>query len=251
MKHNRILTIIAACAVIAVHNLRADRQVLAAVNLPTRVNLTVDTTGCKNSGGPQVTLSGEIALGSLTARITLSNNTKGTHSTTVTDEMDFSLLLGDAITIPKQPVLGGVGGNPHIWIQVHDGRGNNQTDEIYLGRCVQGLNVTADLVNAAIALAEVGGDGCSNHPGPIITLGGTITFSGLHARLIFRNNLKGTHTAEAMRDVTLIAEGDELVVPKQPSQGGVGGNPLIGIQFLDENGDPINRTVNLGRCTQL
>jgi len=54
-----------------------------------------------------------------------------------------------------------------------------------------------------------------------------------------------------MRDVTLIAEGDEIVVPKQPSQGGVGGNPLIGIQFLDENGDPIDRPVNLGRCTQL
>jgi hypothetical protein len=235
----------------AVQFAAADQQVVAAFSLATRAKLIVNSSGCNNSGGPQVTLAGEIALGDLTARVTLSNNTKGTHTTTVTDEMDFSLLLGDSITLPKQPVRGGVGGNPHIWLQFHDGRGNNQSGEIYLGRCVQGLQVSAELVNAAIALAEIGGDGCSNHPGPTITLGGTITLSGLHARLIFRNNVKGTHTAEAIRDVTLIGEGDQVTVPKQPSQGGVGGNPLINVQFLDENGDPIANPVSLGRCTQL
>jgi hypothetical protein len=247
----RIVTAIYVCALSATLTSHADQQVLAAINLAARANLTVNTTGCKNSGGPQVTLSGTIALGDVTARITLSNNAKGTHSTAVVQEMDFALLLGDDIVIPKQPVLGGVGGNPHIWIQFHDGRGNNQSGEIYLGRCVQGLNISADLLQQAIALAEIGGDGCSNHPGPIITLGGTITLSGLHARLIFRNNLIGTHTAEEIRDVTLIGEGDEIVIPKQPSQGGVGGNPLIGIQFLDGNGDPLANPVNLGRCTQL
>jgi hypothetical protein len=247
----RIVTAIYVCALSAALTSHADQQVVAAVNLAARANLTVNTTGCKNSGGPQVTLSGTIALGDVTARVTLSNNTKGTHSTAVVQEMDFSLLLGDDIVIPKQPVLGGVGGNPHIWIQFHDGRGNNQSDEIYLGRCVQGLNISAELLQQAIALAEIGGDGCSNHPGPIITLGGTITLSGLHARLIFRNNVKGTHTAEEVRDVTLIGEGEEIVIPKQPSQGGVGGNPLIGIQFLDGNGDPLADPVSLGRCTQL
>lgn len=241
----------AASALISVHTSRADEQVVAAINLATRANLIVNTSGCKNSGGPQVTLSGTIALGDVTARVTLSNNAQDTHSTTLVQEMDFSLLLGEDITIPKQPVLAGVGGNPHIWIQFHDGRGNNQSAEIYLGRCVQGLNISADLINQAIALAEIGADGCSNHPGPVITLGGTITLSGLHARLIFRNNFKGTHTAEVMRDVTLIAEGDEITVPKQPSQGGVGGNPLISIQFLDGNGDPLANPVKLGRCNQL
>ena len=229
----------------------ADEQVVAAIGVATRANLTVNATGCKNSGGPFVTLEGEIALGDVTARVTLSNNAKGTHTADVTQDLDFSLLLGDSITLPKQPVRGGVGGNPHIWIQFHDGRGNNQTAEVYLGRCVQGLQISAELLNEAIALAEIGGDGCSNHPGPTITLGGTITLSGLHARLIFRNNMKGTHTAEAMRDVTLIAEGDQVVVPKQPSQGGVGGNPLISIQFIDGNGDAYTDPVSLGRCNQL
>lgn len=252
MKSNllAIITAGAASALISLHTSHAA-QVVAAVNLAARANITVNSTGCKNSGGPQVTLSGTIALGDVTARVTLSNNARGTHTTSVVQEMDFALLLGEDITIPKQPVLGGVGGNPHIWIQFHDGRGFNHSAEIYLGRCVQGLKITQDLIQEAIALAEIDGDGCSNHPGPVITLGGTITLSGLHARLIFRNNLKGTHTAEVMRDVTLIAEGEEITVPKQPSQGGAGGNPLIGIQFLDGNGDPLADPVNLGRCNQL
>jgi hypothetical protein len=76
--------------------------------------------------------------------------------------------------------------------------------------------------------------------------------SGLHAKIIFRNNLKGTHTAEATADVTLIAEGQTIVLPKQPVLGGVGGNPIITFQFIDcESGDPLDDPVVLGRCVQL
>ncbi len=243
--------LLAACLIHCAQWASADQQVPAAISLATRAILTVNETGCNNAGGPRVTLAGTIALGDVTAHVTLSNNDKDTHSTTVTENLDFSLLLDDAITIPKQPVLGGVGGNPHIWIQFHDGNGNNLSAEIYLGRCVQGLKVSSDLVTAALALAEVGADGCSNHPGPVITLGGTITLSGLHARLIFRNNVKGTHVTTVVRDVTLIGEGTQIVVPKQPSQGGVGGNPLISVQFLGDNGAPLSEPVDLGRCNQL
>jgi hypothetical protein len=139
MKHN-ILTVIstcAACALILVQTSRADQQVVAGISLATRVNVTVNSSGCNNSGGPQVTLSGTIALGDLTARVTLSNNEKGTHETTVTEERDFSLLLGDAITIPKQPVRGGVGGNPLISVQFLDGNGDPFADPVDLGRCNQ------------------------------------------------------------------------------------------------------------------
>jgi len=44
---------------------------------------------------------------------------------------------GESITIPKQPVLGGVAGNPFIWVQLEDGNGRALTDEVYLGRCEQ------------------------------------------------------------------------------------------------------------------
>ena len=73
------------------------------------------------------------------------------------------------------------------------------------------------------------------------------------ARFIFRNNVKGTHTAtvESTHDVELIAKGSQVVIPKQPPLGGVGGNPIISIQFQDGAGDAIGAPVRLGRCVQL
>ena len=177
---------------------------------------------------------------------------KGTHTATVTSQSSVVLLgLGDSITIPKQPVQGGVGGNPHIWIQFHNGEGKNLTKEIYLGRCVQGLEISPEFNSAIVALADLGALDCENHPGPVISVGGAVTFSGLNARFIFRNNVKGTHTAEDSRDVVLIDNGSQVTIPKQPVLGGTGGNPIISIQFLDGDGDPIDTPVKLGRCVQL
>ena len=180
------------------------------------------------------------------------NNAKGTHTATVVSQFDVTLLPPDStITIPKQPVRGGVGGNPHISLQFHDGNGNDLSEEYYLGRCVQGLKVASDLQQEVLAQANVHADGCSNHKGPFITLEGAVVLSGLHARIIFRNNIKGTHTAEDSRDVAIVREGTKIVLPKQPVKGGVGGNPIISIQFLHDDGEPIGEPAVLGRCVQL
>ena len=53
------------------------------------------------------------------------------------------------------------------------------------------------------------------------------------------------------RDVALIIEGSTITLPKQPVKGGVGGNPIIGIQFLEGDGTPITQPVDLGRCNAL
>jgi hypothetical protein len=180
------------------------------------------------------------------------NNAKGTLTATVVNEFDVSLLIeGSSIEIPKQPVQGGVGGNPYIYLQFHDGKGNDLSEEFFLGRCVQGLAVSADLLQEAVMRADVHADGCSNRKGPFITLNGELVLGGLHARIIFRNNVKGTHTAEDTRDVAIVLEGSKIVLPKQPTQGGVGGNPIISIQFLHSDGTPIDEPVVLGRCVQL
>ena len=230
----------------------ADKQVSTSFDHPVRVDATVDTSGCKNSGGPTVTFGGKLSLGGLNARVIFSNNAKGTHTATVLSQFDVTLLPeGSSIEIPKQPVRGGVGGNPHIYLQFHDGNGGNLSQEFYLGRCVQGQRISADLLSEAVARATVQAGGCENSGGPFITLGGDITLGGLHARFIFRNNVKGTHTAEASRDVAIVLEGSTITLPKQPVRGGVGGNPLISLQFLDGNGDPIDDPVLLGRCNKI
>lgn len=230
----------------------ADQQVSAMFDMGARANLRIDSADCMNSGGPEVTLQGDISLGGMKMKLIFMNNVKGTHTAVVVRETEVTLLpLGSKITIPKQPVRGGVGGNPHIYLQLVDENGNAETEEFYLGRCVQGLTLPVDLLNQVAASVNIHADGCSNKGGPFITLDGLLTLSGLHAKLIFRNNVKGTHTAEVTRDITLIQDGTKIVLPKQPSRGGVGGNPIISIQFLNGDGTPIADPVTLGRCVQL
>lgn len=42
-----------------------------------------------------------------------------------------------------------------------------------------------------------------------------------------------------------------MELPKQPVQGGVGGNPWISVQLLGGAGDLIGTEVLLGHCVQL
>lgn len=229
----------------------ADKTVSFSYPISMGVRGSVDESGCENNPGPTIEMDGEIKLGNLKARLIFSNNKKGTHTTTVTGTYDVSLIAsGASLTIPKQPVNGGVGGNPYIYIKFTDGHGNDLSDEILLGRCVQGMNISSDLVQTAAALAHVSAGNCSNKGGPTITLDGEITLGGLHATFIFRNNPKGTHTAEDSRDVVIIAEGSKILIPKQPSKGGAGGNPIISLQFLEGN-KPLTEPVVLGRCTDI
>jgi hypothetical protein len=231
---------------------RADQLLTVPFDMPVKINALVEELGCDNSPDPQITLGGNLTLGGLKARITLSNNAKGTHESALVGQFDVDLFLGGTIVLPKQPVLGGVGGNPLIYLQFTDGKGGNLSGEYFLGPCVQGLSVNADLINKAVALATIQASDRSNHPGPYITLGGDIVLNGLHAKIIFRNNVTGTLTAvEDSHDITIISEGTPITIPKQPVLGGVGGNPLITIQLLHSDGTPVNDPVLLGRCVQL
>ena len=211
---------------------------------------------CSNSPGPFVTISGVLGLEGIDVRAIFRNNEKGTHEytdvLTVTSEL---LPDGQTITIPKQPPLGGAGGNPFIWVQLLDGSGSPLSDEIFLGRCVQGLN-SFNLDEALFLDGDIEGDfaiECTNHPGPYITFTGGFVINGLKAKFIFRNNdnpVGGPHKAESTITLTLVGTGTTIKFPKQPPLGGAGGNPLIFIQFLDSNGDPLSDEIALGRCVQ-
>ena len=252
MKYNKYLPLCTVLAAMMAPLSLSAGPVNQQIALPATANLTINETDCHNSGGPQVTLEGVISLGSVCAKVTLSNNAKGTHTATVEREYSVSLALDRSITIPKQPVRGGVGGNPHIFLQLTDGKGGVLSEEIYLGRCVQGLNVSRDLINQAIINALVEATDCTNSGGPFISIGGEMVLSGLNAKIIFRNNAKGTHQAEESVTVKLIAEGTKIVLPKQPPQGGVGGNPIITIQFTNcQTGTALGEPVVLGRCNKL
>jgi hypothetical protein len=236
---------------------QAQKELTKAFVMPVQVQAAVNMLGCENSPGPQITLDGAVKLGGLTVQLTFRNNVKGTH--TYTDESSVDVVAvpaGGSLEIPKQPVLGGVGGNPFIWVQLVDGSGSALGDEIFLGRCVQGpFKIDADVPAQVVAAADFAALDCSNNQGPYITVYGGMGFSkGILARFIFRNNdnpVGGPHEADRWADVSIIPPGLTLQFPKQPVLGGVGGNPLIYALFEQGDGTAIGNEVLLGRCVQL
>jgi len=109
-----------------------------AFSIPSGANCNVSTGDCTNSGGPNITLSGEIRLGGLGAKLILTNNAKFTHATSADVVVSVVLLPeGQSITFAKQPPLGGAGGNPLIYLQFLSGSGSPIGSKILLGRCNQ------------------------------------------------------------------------------------------------------------------
>ena len=231
-------------------------SVEARFGVPAAVDFSASAAQCQNSPGPFITLSGDLSLGGVNGRFIFRNNAQGTHQRTEDVTTDVPLLsAGQTIHFAKQPPQGGVGGNPYIWLQFYDGGWKSLSSPILLGRCVQGLRGGAALfkqvANAALEI-EASGD-CTNHPGPEISLEGGITLGGLNAKLVFTNNAKWTHVAKSdvVVDLVILPAGQAIEFPKQPPLGGVGGNPLIYFQFVDDSGAALSPELSLGRCVQL
>jgi hypothetical protein len=98
-------------------------------------------SGCENSPGPNITFDAGISLAGINAVVIFRNNDNpvgGPHEAAANLSSPLQIIpAGTGFTFPKQPVLGGVGGNPWIWTQFLDGRANVVSDEILLGRCEQ------------------------------------------------------------------------------------------------------------------
>lgn len=229
---------------------------LTQLDLPMSVSYELTTYDCSNNPGPNITFSGLAGTAGFGVRTIFRNNMDGTHTYIDSAKVDVALQpTGEKITIPKQPVLGGVGGNPYIWVQFINEKGEAVSGEIFIGRCVQGYTFKGaqQVAEVATASSKYVVSGCSNNPGPNITFDAGLSFKGLSAVVIFRNNVKGTHEASATLSSPLqvIPSGLSFSFPKQPVLGGVGGNPWIWTQFLNGQGAAVSNEILLGRCVQL
>ncbi len=230
-------------------------DVSASFGLRAHATLQAETGGCSNNPGPYITLTGEVALSGLSGKLIFSNNAIFTH--THEEDVDASVVLvpaGETIKFAKQPPLGGAGGNPWIYLVFTDADGDYYTNPMLLGRCVQGLFATSlDLLVPSDASATITTGGCTNHPGPYITLDGELAIGGLNAQLIFTNNRKFTHVHEedVVVSIVIIPEGESITFAKQPPLDGAGGNPHIFFEFTDEDGNALSNMFYLGRCVQL
>ncbi|HEU5289563.1 MAG TPA: hypothetical protein VFU05_02895 [Cyclobacteriaceae bacterium] len=232
---------------------------ITELDMPVSVAYELTTYDCSNNPGPQITFSGLATTAGFGVRTIFRNNMKGTHEHSEEAYVDVSLQPdGTEIVIPKQPVLGGTGGNPFIWIQFIDDQGNAVGGEVFIGRCVQGYTFKgASQVNEnAVASSKYTTEGCENSPGPNITFDAGLSMNGLSAVIIFRNNdnpVGGPHeaTADLSNELEIIPAGTSWTFPKQPVLGGVGGNPWIFTQFLDGSANAMSNEILLGRCEQL
>src|SRR5256886_14108824 len=101
--------------------------------------------------------------------MTFTNNMIGTHSYTDGHTVDLTVMpASDQIVIPQQPVLGGVGGNPFIWVQFVGADGAALSREAIVGRCVQGAgwHVTQSAVTTASAGAPSSPESSEKSPPP-------------------------------------------------------------------------------------
>src|SRR5204863_383485 len=171
------------------------------IPIPVSLNATFTAEQCANHPGPRITLEGVAAVGGFGVEMTFTSNLKGTHTYPADNVVDVSFQnSGGPIVIPKQPSRGGTGGNPFIWVQFVDAKGNPTSDEIFLGRCVQGtrygFNRGQGTSGAGFAQFEI--TSCENSPGPFIDVTAGLTMDGLGLRIIFRNNdnpVGGPHEA--------------------------------------------------------
>ena len=229
------------------------------LDMPLSIAYELTTYDCSNNPGPKIYFSGFAGTVGFGVRTIFRNNAKGTHEYTNESQVDVALQSdGEQIIIPKQPVLGGVGGNPFIWVQFLDENGEPMGDEIFIGRCVQGYTFKGaqQVAETAQAYSKYTVNGCENSPGPNITFDAGFSLAGINAVLIFRNNdnpVGGPHeaTRNLSSPVEVIPNGTSFTFPKQPVLGGVGGNPWIWTQFLDGKGNEVSDEILLGRCEQL
>jgi len=242
----------ALTALIAAQSVRADQEMQTPITIPIHLGAGVDA-GCEKSGN-MIVVSSDIQHGGCKAKVIFKRTRKGSRravSRAFDIEMGTPGNLSTNIVVPKSPSDGGVGGNPYVYLVLHDGKGKDLTEEHFLGRCVEGLNVSADLITDGMVNAKFAAAGCKNPKGSFLTLEGDMVLSGLHARFIFRNDEKGTHTAEIERDITLVMDGTRVRIGKRVLNNKLGPNPLISLQMLHDDGTVMGPPIVLGRCSNL
>jgi hypothetical protein len=251
------LVAVLAVSVCWVPAAQAVQTVSTSFGMPVHLQAAVTTFDCENAPGPQITFEGALSLSGIGVELIFRNQRQpgAPHERIEEIHTATGIAAGETIVIPKQPSHGGVGGNPWISVQLVDGNGKALSNEVLLGRCVQGAFTTSvDFLMSFHAQAVLDVLDCTNNPGPYITVSGSGSFfPGVKARFIFRNQRRpgAPHEADAIVDFMVIPPGFTLTFPKQPVLGGVGGNPWISVGFASGSGDAIGQEVLLGRCVQL
>ena len=251
-----LVAVVAAGLLLTVGTAQGGDQVRKAFTIPADFSGVVEATGCSNTPGPQVQVQGNLALSGFKVEVGFTTPSGGpSHTEKATVEQQV-VPENQPVGIPQQSVVGPLGANPYIWLQLTDQRGRPLTSEIFLGQCSQGtFNVSASLEAPSEAIATVSTSACESSSGAIVALDGQMDLQPINGRLIFRD----TNTAggpkgpinQASIELAMVPTVQTYPFPQQEVTGGVGNNPLISLQLRQGDSEAIGSEIVLGRCMAL
>jgi hypothetical protein len=116
-----------------------SRTVSTSLALPAELIVhDASTTDCVNHApGATVMLDGALRLSALSARLLFADGDDLATAHVVELPVTAAVIVASRdIAIPKQPVHGGVGGNPWIYVEPIDAAGHALAEPTLIGRCV-------------------------------------------------------------------------------------------------------------------
>ena len=241
MRNHAILSIALATGMVSALSVAApamaETKYQAPISLPG--SMVYDPSWTCDNKGSNITLTGSITINKTlpVARIELWNSPPGSKTASLQSAFAVQLTDLDGNILndqsPKQPSLGGVGGNPYFWFGLE---GETLNQSLFLGRCVSQSTPTRIKRNfnqsaiLSLALSQLD---CNNTGGPNITITSGRSDNAVIGNIIETNNYKGTLTStDVAAKLGIVFANGKVTVPKSVGAGGAGGNPIVKVQFL-------------------
>ena len=246
-----------AVLVVLTGNALAAKNVQRTVIVPAEFEATIQTTNCSASPGPKVDLSGLLVPSGLQAEIILSQ--PGVHVPAGERFVIEQALIpqNSQVTLPSQSIVGGLGDDPYVWLQLTDAKDRALTSELFLGRCSQGsFHPTVALTFPVDTFAELSSSSCDSPTGPSVSIiDGAAEIPTINGKLIFRSSsdphIGAGAGGEVVVDLVMLPAGQTYPFPQQIMQGQISPDPQISLQWRDGSGQPISNEIQLGRCVAL
>ena len=247
----QVMSIVAVASAVLAGNALAAKQVQKVVDVPASFTATIQTTNCMAAPGPQVNVVSELVVAGLEAEVIFSQ--PGTPGERFVVEQGV-VPENAPIPFPQQTVVGGLGNDPFLWLQLIDAQGKPLTSEIFLGQCSQGSFTPSAVLTVPLdTFMELSSSDCNVSPGPIVAVeNGSADLSSINGKLVFRTSSDPRgHRDEAVLDLVLLPAGQTYTIPQQDLQGQISANPHISVQLREGGGEPVGNEIRFGRCSTI
>src|SRR5262245_64199669 len=119
-RNTTLAAVVAAGLLLSAGAAQAGDQVRKAFTIPADFSGVIEASGCSNIPGPQVKVQGTLALSGFTVEVAFTNPSGGPNHTEKATVEQQVVPENQPVGIPEQSVVGPMGANPYIWLQLTD-----------------------------------------------------------------------------------------------------------------------------------